>query len=74
MITGILVDTLATVLLYRWLFVGGYALSHKSRAERATEFAIRVGLAWAFPLIALWLLYATTMEKLGLFKEKEVAS
>lgn len=74
MITGVLIDIAVTVLLYRWLFVGSYTPSHKSRTERTTEFVIRVGLAWAFPLIALWLLYAITTEKLGLFKEKEVAS
>ena len=73
MITGVLIDIAVTVLLYRWLFVGSYTPSHKSRTERTTEFVIRVGLAWAFPLIALWL-YAITTEKLGLFKEKEVAS
>lgn len=74
MITGVLIDIAVTVLLYRWLFVGSYTPSHKSRAERTTEFVIRIGLAWAFPLIALWLLYALTIEKLGLFKDKEVAS
>jgi len=73
-ITGVVTDIVVTVLLYRWLFVGSYTPSHKSRAERVTEFVIRVGLAWVFPLIALWLLYAIAMEKLGLFKEKEVAS
>jgi hypothetical protein len=74
MITGVLIDIAVTVLLYRWLFVGSYTPSHQSRTERTTEFVIRVGLAWTFPLIALWLLYAITTEKLGLFKEKEVAS
>jgi preprotein translocase subunit SecD len=39
-IIGVLIDIVVTVLLYRWLFVGSYTPSHKSGAERTTEFVI----------------------------------
>lgn len=73
MTMGVLADIIVTILIYRWLFAG-QAIFPKPRKEQAKEFALRVGLAWVFPLIAIWLTYALGFEGVaGLFGKKEVS-
>lgn len=56
MITGVLVDIVVTVLIYRWLFPGIH-ISARSRRDRICDYALRAGFAWVFPLFVIWVLY-----------------